>query len=194
MGKRKSSNKLKKEVIKRGRKKGELPQRVILYNRHNCMFYTTIKDGDKVIGRDYTVHEEKVKDLQTKFKRSRDTQTTKLLKAIKNTKFKEDVFKALPNLFDYEKTIDLISYPAGLFENTDNKISIVPDKTKMLLQLDKIVSEAGDYLSSIGRPDFDTWIDSEYSKLVTEDIPIGRTEDQDPKKVQLKQLLQFKLF
>mgnify|MGYP003140452292 CR=1 FL=1 len=194
MAKKKTTAKKGKTEQKRGRRKGEKPEEVILFNRHNCMFYSTIKKGNKVVGRDYTKHDEKCSELQNKAIRAKDTNTTKLMKTVKNKEYKEDIFKALPVFFDYEMEIDTKFYPPGLFENTDNMVSIVPDKEKMLAKLDELVDETGDYLSSLGRPDLKTWLDTNYNKMITEDNPIGRTEKQNPDKVQLKQLGQLKLF
>ena len=186
------SKKAESTIQKRGRREGVSPETVILFNRHNCLFYTTIKDGKKVTGRDYTVHGQKIKDLQVAFTRAKDTLTTKLMKCVRDKEYKEDIFRAIPTFFDIEKDIDLGFYPPGLFENGDKMISRVVDKEKALLRLDELVKETGEYLSSLGRPDLQTYLNTQYGNMKTENTPIGKTEESSPDAIQLKQLSMFK--
>ena len=182
----------KEPKAKRGRAKGESPKEVILYNRHNCLFYITIKKGKRVVGRDYTVHERKVEQLQAKFTRAQDTMTTKLLKAVNKSVYKEDIFKAIPQFFDYETVIDLAFYPAGLFDGEDNKVARVVDKEEALKRLGVLINETMSYLNNLGASKVAVQLASKYATMKTEDTPIGKTEEQNPDTVQLKQLLGFK--
>lgn len=178
---------------KRGRKKGEIPNEVILFNRHNCMFYKTIKNSNgKVVGRDYSVHDKKVEALQIAFTRAQDTITTKLLKSVRDKEYKEDIFKAIPLFFDFEKTVDTSFYPPGLFENEDKKVDTVVDKEKAMVRLDEFIQETKDYLISLDMSDLAEQLEMEYRGMKTEDTPIGRTEKQNPDRVQLLQLKGFK--
>lgn len=182
----------KEPKSKRGRTKGQSPKEVILYNRHNCLFYITIKKGKRVVGRDYTVHESKVEQLQTKFIRAQDTLTTKLLKAVNKSTYKEDIFKAIPQFFDYETVVDLAFYPPGLFDGEDNMVSRVVDKEEALKRLDVLISETMTYLNDLGASDIAVQLASKYATMITENTPIGKTEDQNPDTVQLNQLKGFK--
>lgn len=178
---------------KRGRKEGEKPDEVILYNRHNCLFYKTIKNKKgKVIGRDYSVHDKKVEALQVAFTRAQDTITTKLMKSVRDKQYKEDIFKAIPLFFDFEKTIDLKFYPAGLFENEDEKIDTVVDKEKAMIRLVELIQETKDYLVSLGMSELSGQLQDKFDKMKTEDTPIGRTEKQNPDNIQKTQLQGFK--
>ncbi len=177
---------------KPGRKPGEKPEEVILFNRHNCLFYVTIKNmKGTVVARDYSVHERKVEKLQIRFARAQDTLTTKLLKAVKRSRFKEDVFKAIPSFFDFEKQIDTAFFPPGLFENEDNKISRVVDKADALMRLDSLITETMIYLNTLGASKVAVQLASKYAKMITEDTPIGRTVKQNPDVVQKNQLSGF---
>lgn len=181
------------KLNKRGRKAGEIPDEVILYNRHNCLFYKTIKDKDgKVIGRDYSVHDKKVESLQIAFSRAKDTMTTKLMKAVRDKKYKEDIFKAVPLFFDIERTIDIMFYPAGLFDKGDEMISVVVDKEKAMIRLDELIKETKEYLTSLELGDLAQQLQAKFDTMETEDTPIGRTEKQNPDKVQVQQLKMFK--
>lgn len=177
---------------KRGRKKGQTPNEVILFNRHNCLFYKTIKNSKgNVIGRDYTVHDKKAEQLQVAFTRAQDTITTKLMKSVRDKEYKEDIFKAIPLFFDYEKEIDPKFYPPGLFENEDAKISSVVDKDAAMNRLDELVKETKDYLISLDMADLAEQLQSKFDSMKTEDNPIGRTEKQNPDIVQKNQLKGF---
>ena len=178
--KKTTKNNNESKIQRRGRRQGESPEMVILFNRHNCLFYTTIKEGKKVVGRDYTVHVSKVRELQVAFTRAKDTLTTKLMKCVRDKQYKEDIFRAIPTFFDIEKDIDIGFYPPGLFENNDQMITKVVDKEKALERLDELVKETGDYLKSLGRPDLKTYLDSKYADMKTEDTPIGKTEESSP--------------
>ena len=193
MSKKTKKNAENKEIIKRGRRKGEKPDTVILFNRHNCLFYQTIKNEDgKVIGRDYSIHDDRVQKLQIAFTRAQDTKTTKLMKAVRDNEYKEDIFKALPNFFDYTKTVDLRELPPQLFENEDGKIIEVVDKKAALEALDRTIATARVYLAELGMDALAEQLQVEYDKMLIEDTPIGKTEKQRHQVVQRKQLKLFK--
>lgn len=178
---------------KRGRRAGEKPEEVILFNRHNCLFYKTIKNkAGKVVGRDYRVHEKKVEELQIAYTRAQDTMTTKLMKCVRDKVYKEDIFKMIPLFFDFEKTVDEKFYPAGLFENEDEKVSVVVDKPKAMIRLDELIQETKDYLVSLELGELAEQLQDKFDKMKTEDTPIGRTEKQAPDNVQKSQLSGFK--
>lgn len=193
MPKKTKQAKLDLSVSKRGRKEGQKPDEVILYNRHNCLFYKTIKNKKgKVVARDYSVHDKKVESLQLAFTRAQDTITTKLMKCVRDKEYKEDIFKAIPLFFDFEKTIDLKFFPAGLFENEDQKIDTVVDKEKAMIRLDELIQETKDYLVSLELGELAEQLQVKFDKMKTEDTPIGRTEKQNPDTVQKNQLKMFK--
>lgn len=193
MPKKTKQAKLDLSVSKRGRKSGQKPDEVILYNRHNCLFYKTIKnEKGNVVARDYSVHDKKVEALQLAFTRAQDTITTKLMKSVRDKQYKEDIFKAIPLFFDFEKTIDLKFFPPGLFENEDEKIDTVVDKEKAMIRLDELVAESKEYLTSLGMGELAGQLQDKFDKMKTEDTPIGRTENQNPDTVQKKQLKMFK--
>jgi len=192
MPRKKKSKQAKLNLSGRGRRKGSKIDTVILFNRHNCLFYKTIKnDKGTVVGRDYTVHEKKAEELQIKAMRAQDTITTKLMKCVRDKEYKEDIFKSIPLFFDFEKNIDVKLYTPGLFENEDNKVSVVVDKEKAMERLEELIKETSVYLKSLGMEELSEQLQTKFNNMQTEDTPIGRTEKQNPDTVQKKQLHLF---
>ncbi len=192
MSKKKKEEQPTENLSKIGREPGYSPDEVILFNRHNCLFYKTIKnDKGKVIGRDYTVHDKKAEQLQVKAMRAQDTITTKLMKCVRDKEYKEDIFKSIPLFFDFEKNIDIQLFPPGLFENEDNKVSTVVDKEKAMERLEELIQETMVYLKSLGMDELSEQLQTKFNNMQTEDTPIGRTEKQNPDTIQKKQLHLF---
>ena len=177
-----------------GRKKGEKPDQVIMFNRYNLMFYITIKGKnskgeDVIIGRDYTPHKEHIAGLLKSYGRAIDTLTVKFLKAVKRCKYKEDILKHCPNLIVSE-LIDPDTYPIGTFFGEDVKSNVITNKDETLSNLDGLFVRTHQKLLDEGLNEIASGLSVKWGELKVCKNPPSKSKD--PRQTELKQLKAFK--
>ena len=174
----------KKQEPRRGREKGtKLEAPVILFNRWNLMFYTTIKGKtssgkEKVIGRDYSKHKAVYDDKHDDYTKAHDALITKFLKSLKKATYKEDIIRDVPyfivlvNVKDVESKVDL-------FEPMDVITNHITDKEASFERLDKYYATALTELIDVyGKPDLVAKTTEKWNTLKIASAPVGKEKSQ----------------
>ena len=161
----------------KGRVKGtKLDKPVVLFNRWNLMFYTTIKnDKGKVSGRDYTVHSETVQAKLEADKKAHDTRTIKFLKAVKSDIVRDCVWlmKLGENrdLDTFDERDDKVTDTATLKEETLKALEAY--YAKLLIEL------TGD----LGAPKIAADLTTKWKALLTVKKPVGAKKSEREKTI-----------
>jgi len=169
---------------KKGRKAGaKLEQAVTLFNRWNCNYYQTIKGettsgNEKVVGRDYSVHQKTYLEKHDAYVKAHDSLITKFLKTVKRIKFKEDLIRDIPYFMILETVADVES-KVDLFEPGDITTNTITDKEASLARLDKYYSTALEELEGVyNRPDLAKKLTEKWNTLKLSDSPVGKELSQ----------------
>ena len=176
-----------------GRQKGQQPERVVMFNRYNLLFYTTIKGKtetgkSKIVARDYGVHKEHLDDILLSYSRSSDTVTVKFLKAVKRSTWKQDILKSCPNLF-VSVDCDFSDYPIGTFYAEDTKSDIITDVPATMAKLEAANINIQQRLLERGHNAIVAGLIKAWGTL--KDDPKPPAKSKDPKEIENKQLSAF---
>ena len=154
------NSKIKKKST--GRKKGyKLEAPPIMFDRWELMYYTTIKNGKgRVVGKDYS-QSAKHLSKREKIKAQAHSDDAKIfIMALKKAKFKEDIFKARPDLLvhlDKDGSID--------------KDQIKPDRLKSLAKLETECFDIHAYLINHNMTPLAGTVMKSWGKLKEASIP-----------------------
>jgi len=176
-----------------GRQKGQTPERVVMFNRYNLLFYTTIKGKTetgkpKIVGRDYGVHVEMLESSLRSFSRSSDTYTVKFLKAVKKSSWKQDILKSCPNLI-VSVPCDFADNPIGTYYQEDTKSETITDVPATLHKLETANINIQQRLIADGHHHIAAGLIQRWSEL--KDDPKPPAKARDPKAIEGAQLKIF---
>jgi len=177
----------RKKTQKKGRAKGKkLDSPVILFNRWNLMFYTTIKGktekgNDKVIGRDYRHHSEVYNQKHDKYRKAHDALITKFLKSLKKATYKEDIIRDVPYFFVIEE-VENAEAQVDKFEAGDKTTDNITNKEATLERLDNYFATAILELTDVhNRADLAAKATTKWLTLKVADKPVGKDKSQSEK-------------
>lgn len=176
-----------------GRQKGQQPETVVMFNRYNLLFYTTIKGKtdtgkDKIVARDYGVHRKHLEKIQLSYTRSSDTYTVKFLKAVKRSKWKQDILKSCPNLF-VSVDCDFSDYPIKTFYTKNTKSEIITNIPTTLKKLEEANINIQQRLLERGHNQIVAGLIDKWKQL--KDNPKPPAKNKDPKEIENTQLSAF---
>tara|TARA_Y100000310_G_C20673941_1_gene811789 strand:+ start:858 stop:1424 length:567 start_codon:yes stop_codon:yes gene_type:complete len=176
-----------------GRQKGQSPEQVVMFNRYNLLYYTTIKGKTetgkpKIVGRDYSVHKETLDKNMKSFLRSSDTYTVKFLKAVKRCSWKQDILKTCPNLI-VSVPVDLADTPIGTYYQEDTKSEIITDVHATLEKLETANINIQKRLFENGHAHVVEGLVKAWAEL--KDNPRPPAKAKDPKEIEKDQLALF---
>ena len=176
-----------------GRQKGQSPERVVMFNRYNLLYYTTIKGKTetgkpKIVGRDYGVHVETLEASLRSFSRSSDTYTVKFLKAVKRSTWKQDILKSCPNLI-VSVPCDFADSPIGTYYNEDTKSETITDVPATMEKLEQANINIQQRLLKDGHPKIVGGLIKRWGDL--KDDPRPPAKAKDPKEIEGAQIALF---
>ena len=176
-----------------GRQKGQSPEQVVMFNRYNLLYYTTIKGKTetgkpKIVGRDYSIHKETLDKSLRSFSRSSDTYTVKFLKAVKRSTWKQDILKSCPNLI-VSVPCDFADNPIGTYYNEDTKSDIITDTHATLKKLEEANINIQKRLFADGHGKMVEGLIEKWEAL--KDKPKPPAKAKDPKQLEADQLSMF---
>ena len=167
---------------KRGRTPGiVLDKPVILWNRYNCMWYHTIKNGDKVIGSDYSVFKMIYDKKMDDYGAAKDTLFTKSLKGLKRYKYKSDLAAFIPFFLKVVHD-DNNEALTGLYSAEDNKSSWYTDKKATFEHMDDSMEKMFMELSDkYDQKRLAEWAEKKYLALKISEKPPRKEKSQEVK-------------
>jgi len=176
-----------------GRQKGQTPERVVMFNRYNLLYYTTVKGKTesgkpKIVGRDYGIHQETLDKSLLSFERSSDSPTVKFLKAVKKSSWKQDILKSCPHLI-VSVPCDITDSPVGTYYKEDTKSETITDVPATLHKLEAANINIQQRLIADGHHHIAAGLIQRWSEL--RDDPKPPAKARDPKQIEGAQLKIF---
>ena len=177
-------SKKKKTEPRRGREKGtKLDTPVVLFNRWNLMFYSTIKGEtssgkEKVVGRDYSQHRAVYEAKHSDYLKAHDALLTKFMKSVKKATFKEDIIRDVPYFLVLIEVDDAESR-VDLFEPMDTSTNHITDKEASFERLDKYYATALTELVDVyEKADLAAKLTDKWNTLKIATSPVGKDKSQ----------------
>jgi hypothetical protein len=176
---------------RKGRAKGTtLKSPPIQFNKYTLMFYTTIKEGNRVVGRDYTEYTNILINKQRESERAQHSLEHRILKAVRKAKYRGDVIKELPE-FIITKQLDNPSFELDYYESGDKESKEVTDKEATYkMFMDRYASLLLDLTDKLGRGDLAASLSSKWESLKISTAPPSKKQSQSARVKE--ELLSFK--